>query len=116
MRQDGARVNRVSSEFQANRFKGPAISSVDFEFSCFEADRNVVVRHLKAVGNAIEDGANEIKLIGVEKVFDEHLSKVLTGEARALHRIAQELDELRREVARARFPQKTSSAGRGRRG
>jgi hypothetical protein len=116
MRQDAARVNRVSSEFEANRYKGSPISSTDFEFSCFEADRNVVVRQLKAVGNAIEDGASEMKLIGLEKVFDERLSKVLTGEARTLQRIARELNELRREVARARFPQtKTSTTGRGRR-
>lgn len=117
MRQESARVNRVSSEFEANRYKGSTISSTDFEFSCFEADRNVVVRQLKAVGNAIEDGASQMKSIGAEKVFDERLSKVLTGEARALQRIVRELNELRREVARARFPQtKISTTGRGRRG
>lgn len=115
MRQDAARVNRLSSEFQANRYKGSALSSADFEFSCFEADRTMVVRQLKAVRNAIEDGASEMKLIGVEKVFDQHLSKVLTGEARALQRIAQELNQLRREVARARFPQTKKSTGRHRR-
>jgi hypothetical protein len=117
MRQDAACVNRPSSEFQADRYKGSAISSADFELSCFEADRYVVVRRLKAVGNAIEDGASEMKSIGAEKVFDERLSKVLTGEARALQRIARELNELRREVARARFPQtKTAATARGRRG
>ena len=117
MRQDAARVNRLSSEFEANRHKGSAISSADFEFSCFEADRTVVVRQLEAVANAIKDGASEMKLIGLEKVFDGRLSKVLTGEAQTLQRIARELNELRREVARARFPQtKIPTTGRGRRG
>ncbi|HYK63550.1 MAG TPA: hypothetical protein VEY94_01270 [Patescibacteria group bacterium] len=88
------------------------MSSTDFEFSCFEADRNVVVRQLKAVGNAIEDGASEMRSIGREKVFDERLSRVLTGEAQTLQRVARELNELRREVARARFPQMTPSATR----
>lgn len=78
-------------------------SAIDFELTCFEADRNIVARQLKAVANAIADAASEMKMIGIEKVFDQRLSNVLAGEAQALQRIAQGLEHLRQEVARARF-------------
>jgi hypothetical protein len=92
-------------------------SRTDFELTCFEADRNVVVHQLKAVGSAIEESGKEMKMIGVEKVFDPRLSKVLTAEGRALQRIARGLENLGQKVARARFPQtRRSSRRRQRRG
>jgi hypothetical protein len=95
----------------------PTRSRTNFELTCFEADRNVVVRQLKAVGNAIDETGNEMEMIAVEKVFDPGLSKVLTDEARTLQRMARGLDNLRQEVARARFPEtRRSSRRRQRRG
>jgi hypothetical protein len=79
-------------------------SRADLELTCFEADRNVVARQLKTVGIVIQESATELKMIGVENVFDPRLSKVLTAEGRALQRIARALEHLRQEVARARFP------------
>jgi hypothetical protein len=70
--------------------------------SCFQADQNALLE-LKSVGDAIEDGATEIAMIAAESVFDEEVSKTLTGEARALRGIVRGLKVLRLEVARARL-------------
>jgi hypothetical protein len=59
------------------------------------------VQELKLVETAIEDGATEMRMIAAESVFDQRVSKVLTGEARALLRIGRGLKGLRLEVARA---------------
>jgi hypothetical protein len=59
------------------------------------------VQELKFVEIAIEDGATEMAMIAVESVFDEQVSKILTGEARALGRMGRGLKSLRLEVARA---------------
>jgi hypothetical protein len=59
------------------------------------------VQELKLVETAIEDGATEMRMIAVESVFDAQVSKILTGEARALHRIGRGFKSLRLEVARA---------------
>lgn len=72
--------------------------------SCFQADQNALVKELKFVGNEIEEGATEIAMIAAESVFDEEVSKILTREARALHRMVRGLKDLRFEVARARLP------------
>ena len=71
--------------------------------SCFQADQNALVKELKFVGNAIEEGATEIAMIAAESVFDEEVSKILTGEARTLYRMVHGLKDLRFEVARARL-------------
>ncbi|MGH7923001.1 MAG: hypothetical protein ACREQH_00255 [Candidatus Binatus sp.] len=73
--------------------------------TCFAADRGALVRHLKAVGDAIEYGATEMTMIAAESVFDEPVSKVLAGEARAMYRMVRELKHLRLEVRRARLPE-----------
>ncbi len=72
--------------------------------SCFQADQNALVKELKSVEDAIEDGATEIAMIADESVFEEEVSRTLTGEARALHRMVRVLKDLRFEVARARLP------------
>ena len=87
----------------------PTYSSANLERTCFEADRNVILRQLKTVGTVIEESADEMKLIGVESVFDPQLSKALTAEGSALQRMARGLDNLRQEVARARFPRTRKS-------
>ncbi|MGA7869329.1 MAG: hypothetical protein WCA22_00380 [Candidatus Binatus sp.] len=88
-------------------------SALYSEQTCFEADRRALVRQLKAVGNAIEDGASEMAMIAAENVFDEQVSKVLTREARAMYRMVRGLKDLRLAVARARLPRREiSAAGR----
>ena len=67
----------------------------------FKTDQNVLVKELKFLENAIEDGATEIAMIAAESVFDEETSKTLTSEARTLRRMARGLKDLRLEVAGA---------------
>jgi hypothetical protein len=74
------------------------------ERTCFEADRIALVQELRAVGNVLEDGASELAMTAAESVFDEHVSKILMGEARALNRMVRGLKDLRLAVARARLP------------
>lgn len=71
------------------------------EGSCFQADQKALVRELRVAEIAIEDGATEMAMIAAERVFDEQVSKILTGEASALHRMGRGLKNLRLEVARA---------------
>jgi glutathionyl-hydroquinone reductase len=75
------------------------------EQSCFEADRSAVVRELTTVENAIEEDACEMAMIAAEGVFDQQVSRILTGEARAMHRMVRGLKDLRLAVARARRPE-----------
>jgi len=84
--------------------KKTAESELHSERSCFEAGQNALIKELQFVGNAIEDGATEMAMIAAESVFEEPVSNILTGEARALHRMVHGLKDLRLEVARARFP------------
>ena len=79
-------------------------STLHSQRSCFQTDQNALVKELKIVGNEIEEGATEIAMTAAEHVFDEEVSKILTGEARALHRMVRGLKDLRFEVARARLP------------
>ena len=74
------------------------------ERNSFQADQNALVKELKSLADAIEDGATEIAMIAVESVFDEEVSKTLTGEARALRRMVRGLKDLRVEVAHAHIP------------
>ena len=71
----------------------------------FQADQNALVKELKSVADAIEDGATEIAMIAVESVFDDEVSKTLTGEARALRRMVRGLKDLRLERRARPHPQ-----------
>jgi hypothetical protein len=86
-----------------NRTKNRIASQLYSEQSCFQADRSALAKELKSVGDGIEDGATELAMIAAESVFDEQVSKTLTGEARALRRMVRGLKELRLEVASARL-------------
>jgi hypothetical protein len=90
-------------------------SGTDLEQTYFEADRTVVILQLKALANAIEDGADKMKVAAADKLFDGQLTKTLTSEARALRQLARDVDKLRRQVARARFPKTRKSQSRARR-
>jgi len=79
------------------------VSELHSQRSCFQADQNALVKELKFVENEIEDGAIEIAMIAAESVFDEEVSKTLTGEAGALRRMVRGLKDLRLEVAHARL-------------
>lgn len=86
---------------QTNSHLGSELHS---ERSSFQADQNALVKELKSLADAIEHGATEIAMIAVESVFDDEVSKTLTGEARALRRMVRGLKDLRLNVAHARIP------------
>ena len=92
-------VQRLKHTHTKNSIK----SELHNERNHFQADQNALVTELKSVEDAIEDGAIEIAMIAVERVFDEEMSKALTGEARALRRMVRGLKNLRIEVERARL-------------
>lgn len=87
-----------------NQTRSHIRSELHSERSCFQADQNALVKELKFVGNEIENGATEMAMIAAESVFDAEVSKILTGEARALRRMVRGLKDLRFEVARAHLP------------
>src|SRR5260370_32261074 len=94
----------VSIQHSKNsRTKNHIKSELHSERNCFQADQNALIKELKSVEDAIEDGATEIAMIAVESVFDEEVSKALNGEARALRRMVRGLKNLRVEVAPARL-------------
>ncbi len=74
------------------------------EQTCFEADRDALVRELKMVESALENGATEMTMIAAENVFERQVSKILSAEARAVLRLVHGLKDLRIAVARARLP------------
>lgn len=85
---------------------------LDNQRRCFEIDRKVVARQLKALQLAITDGATEMEMVAAESVFDTRLSSLLKRSARSLHRTVQGLNVLRLAVARARFPRVRKTATR----
>jgi len=74
------------------------------EQSCFEADRDALVRELKVIESSLEEGATEMTMVAAENVFERQVSKILDAEARALIRMVRGLKDLRIAVARARLP------------
>jgi competence protein ComGF len=87
-----------------SRTKKTIESSLYSEQMCFEADRSALIHELRAASSAIENVATEMTMIAAESVFDNQVSRVLSGEARAMHRMLRELKDLQIEVARARLP------------
>ena len=81
------------------------------EKTCFEADRDALVRELQLIGSALEDGATEMTMIAAENVFEQDVSKILNSEARAMRRLVLGLKDLRIAVARARLPKSRNGAG-----
>ena len=89
----------------SSRVKGGTINSALYsEQSCFEADRDALVRELKVIESSLEEGATEMTMVAAENVFEHQVSKILDAEARALLRMVRGLKDLRIAVARARLP------------
>jgi hypothetical protein len=93
----------VSARPSTAHTKKRVASSLVSEQTCFRADQKVLVRELRVAETAIEGGATEMAMIAAESVFDEQVSNILNGTARALHRMGRGLKSLRLEVARARL-------------
>jgi hypothetical protein len=70
----------------------------------FEIDRSTVLGQLQVLMRAIDEGAEEMAMVGAERVFDKSLSRALERRARQLNRTAKDLSSLLRSVARAHIP------------
>ena len=73
--------------FEGSFSGGDLKIDLDNQRRCFEIDRKVVVRQLKALQLAITDGATEMEMVAAENVFDTRLSTLLKRRARSLYRL-----------------------------
>jgi hypothetical protein len=71
----------------------------------FEIDRSHVVAQLRIIRRAINEGAEEMEMVAIEKVFVNSVSQALTRTARKLYQLAEELSGLHRMVERAQPPE-----------
>ena len=74
----------------------------------FEIDRSNLVIQLRALRRAINDGAEELKMVAIEGVFVSSLSRVLISTARKLQILSEDFDGLIRDVERATGPKATT--------
>jgi hypothetical protein len=70
----------------------------------FEIDRSNLIFQLRILRRAINESAEEIDMIAIERVFVDSLSRALTRSARRSYLLAEDLDALLRLVERARLP------------
>jgi len=75
----------------------------------FEIDRSNLVLQLRTLRRAIIEGADEIDMVAIERVFGKSVSRTLTRAARKLYLATEDLDGLLRLIERARTP---NSSGR----
>src|ERR1700676_4095557 len=70
----------------------------------FEIDRSNLVLQLRTIRRAINESAEEMEMVAIERVFDKPVSRALTRSSRKLYRIAEDLGDLHRLIERARLP------------
>jgi hypothetical protein len=69
----------------------------------FEFDRSVLIGQVKALEATIRSASKEISMVAAENVFDKPLSAKLKRKSRTLDRIARNLEEMSKVLARAKF-------------
>jgi hypothetical protein len=70
----------------------------------FEIDRANMVLQLRSVQRAIDESAEEMEMVALERVFVNSVSQALTRTSRKLYAIAKDLNGLHRIIERARLP------------
>ena len=70
----------------------------------FEIDRSNLVLQLRTIRRAINESAEEMEMVAIERVFVKAVSRVLTRTARKLYHVAEDLADLHRLIERARLP------------
>jgi hypothetical protein len=70
----------------------------------FEIDRSNLVLQLRTVRRAINESAEEMEMVAIERVFVQAVSQALTRTARKLYHVAEDLSGLQRLIERARLP------------
>ena len=70
----------------------------------FEIDRSNLVAQLRIVRRAINEGAEEMEMVAIERVFVNSVSQALTRTARKMYQLAEEVNDLHRIIERASLP------------
>ena len=78
----------------------------------FEIDRSNLVLQLRTIRRAINESAEEMEMVAIERVFVKSVSQTLARTARKLYRVSEDLNALHRMVEQARPP---TAPGRPRR-
>jgi hypothetical protein len=70
----------------------------------FEIDRSNLVLQLRTIRRAINESAEEMEIVAIERVFIKSVSQALARTARKLYRVSEDLSALHRMVEQARPP------------
>ena len=70
----------------------------------FEIDRSNLVLQLRTIRRAIKEGAEEIEMVAIERVFVKSVSRTLARAASKLYLVAKDLDGLLPLIERAHVP------------
>jgi len=70
----------------------------------FEIDRSNLVLELRTIRRAINESAEEMEMVAIEKVFVKSVCQALARTARKLYRVSEDLSALHRMVEEARPP------------
>ena len=76
----------------------------NFALQCFHLDRADVSLSLGRLSRTLASGAMELDMVAAERVFDKSFSAKLGRKARDLQRLANALNHMHEEAARAPFP------------
>ena len=70
----------------------------------FEIDRSNLVLQLRTIRRAINETAEEMEMVAIERVFVKPVSQTLARTARKLYRLAEDLYGLNRMIEHAHPP------------
>jgi hypothetical protein len=70
----------------------------------FELDRSNIILQLHSLRRAIDQGAEEMEMVAIERVFGKSLSRTLTRGGRKLRVAARDLNRILRLVEAAQVP------------
>ena len=79
----------------------------------FEIDRSNMVAQLRIIRRAINDSAEEMEMVAIERVFAKSVSQALTRTARKLYQLAEDLSGLHRIIERATLPKEPERSHQG---
>jgi hypothetical protein len=73
----------------------------------FEIDRANMILQLRTIRRAINESAEEMEMVAIERVFVDSVSKALARTARELYRVSEDLSGLHRMIERAHLPKQS---------
>ena len=78
----------------------------------FEIDRSNLVLQLRTIRRAINESAEEMEMVAIERVFVKSVSQAIARAARKMHRVSADLSALHRMVEQARPPNAPARSSR----